>query len=131
MNIAYIGTKSHLIKIVGRDEIGKVMSFVQTMDTVALVISNTLFTYIFKYTIDSYPGTVYQTAALLTLIPINVLMWIDLFTKRPLGDSDADDNIKNMDHKQMEHYRDRNDNGDISDYQHEDYDNNNKIVIKL
>ena len=115
----------------GRDEIGKVMSFVLVMDTLALVIANTLFTYIFKYTIDTYSGTVYQTAALLTLIPIYILMWIDLFTKPSLDDRDAEDDKKKKDHEQMIRYKDRNDNADISDCPGEDYDNINKIVIKL
>jgi PCFT/HCP family folate transporter-like MFS transporter 1/3 len=74
-------------KIVERDEIGKIFSFIAALDTIAPMFSATIFTYIFKYTMDSYPGTVYQLTALLILFPIFTMMWIDLFTERPLIDS--------------------------------------------
>ena len=89
--IASIGTRSYMVKIVGRDEIGKVMSFVSTLDQIVPVISSTMFTYIFKYTIETYPGTIFEVTALLTLIPINIMMWIDLFTERPLGERKVDE----------------------------------------
>ena len=82
--VASIGTRSHLTKIVGRDEIGKVLSFMSALDTLAPMVSSTFFAYLFKYTIDTYPGTVYQVTAFLVLIPIYVLMWIDIYTERPL-----------------------------------------------
>ena len=62
MAIAGIGgtglvcSKSHLSKIVDRDEMGKVMSFLSTLETISPMIFTTVFTYIFKYTIDTYPG---------------------------------------------------------------------------
>ena len=82
--VASIGTRSHLTKIVGRDEIGKVLSFISALDTLTPMIASTFFAYLFKYTIDTYPGTVYQVTAFLVLIPIYVLMWIDIYTERPL-----------------------------------------------
>ena len=84
-----IGTRSHLTKIVGRDEIGKVMSFMSALDTLAPMISSTVFTYIFKYTINTYPGAVYLVTAFLILVPIYVMMWIDLYTERPLYEGEG------------------------------------------
>ncbi|XP_054152845.1 solute carrier family 46 member 3-like [Oppia nitens] len=81
--IASIGCRSHLTKIVGRHEIGKVLSFMQALDTIAPVISTTALTYMFRYTMDDYPGIVYQLISGLILIPICVMIWIDLFTDRP------------------------------------------------
>ena len=84
--IASIGTRSLISKLVDRDEMGKVMSFLSILDTVAPVISTTAFAYIFKYTIDSYPGAVYLLIAGFILVPIWVTMWIDLFKEPPVVD---------------------------------------------
>lgn len=82
--IALIGSRSYLTKIVGRDEIGRLMSFMSAMDTLVPMVSSSIFTFIFNYTIDKYPGTVYQLTAFLILIPILSMMWIDLYTERPV-----------------------------------------------
>jgi len=89
--VSSIGTRSHMSKIVGRNEIGKVFSFMTALDTVAPMISSTIFTYIFKHTMDSYPGTVYQLTAFLIFFPIFIMMWIDLFTERPKTDDKKGD----------------------------------------
>src|SRR6185437_12706617 len=82
-SIASIGARSHLTKIVGRDEIGKVLSFASAMDTLAPLFASPLFAYVFIYTQDTYPGTAFQMTAGLALINIYLMMWIDLFTERP------------------------------------------------
>ena len=82
--VAHIGSRSHLTKIVDRNEIGKVLSFMLALDTLAPMISSTLLAYIFKYTIDTYPGAVYEVIAFLLFIPIFIMIWIDLFTQPPL-----------------------------------------------
>ena len=82
--MAKICTKSHIAKIVSRDEMGKVMSFMLSLETLTPLLFTTVFAYIFKYTIDSYPGAVFQVIAGLLFIPILVMMWIDLFTQPSL-----------------------------------------------
>lgn len=73
-------------KVIDRNEVGKVFSLMTALDTTAPMFSSTLYTFVFKYTIDSYPGTVFQMTALLMFIPIMIVMWIDLFTVRPIDE---------------------------------------------
>ena len=107
--VAHIGSRSHLTKIVDRNEIGKVLSFMLALDTLAPMISSTLLAYIFKYTIDTYPGTVYEVIAFLLFIPIFIMIWIDLFTQPPLVEEhphkkglDENENDKNYQGKDYE-----------------------------
>ncbi len=105
--VSSVGTRSHMSKIVGRDEIGKIFSFIAALDTIGPMFSSTIFTFIFKYTMDSYPGTVYQFTAFLILFPIFTMMWIDIFTERPLIDSKKRneremENTNNIDKKNAE-----------------------------
>ena len=79
-----LGAKAHATKIVERDEMGKIVSFMSLMDTLAPVLTSTLFAYIFSYTIDTYPGATYQITATLILLPLIGMMWIDLYTERPV-----------------------------------------------
>ena len=93
-----IGARSYVTKIVGKDEIGKIMSFMTALNTLSPVLSSTISVLIFKYTIDSYPGTVFQFIAFLCLIPVYVMIWIDLSFGVPLEDRsdthEANDNEK-------------------------------------
>ena len=68
--LSLIGARSHLTKIVEKDEIGKAMSFMSVLDTLAPLFSMSIFPLIFKYTIDTYPGLVYHLTAFLILIAI-------------------------------------------------------------
>ena len=79
-----IGARSYMTKIVGKDEIGKIMSFMTALSTCAPILSSTLSVLIFKYTIDTYPGTVFQFIAFLCLLAVYIMMWIDLFIAVPL-----------------------------------------------
>ena len=83
-SLAYVGTKSHMTKIVKRDELGKAVSMMTVIDTLAPMLVNPILVLIFNHTLDKYPGTVYQVIALLVLIPIVICMWIHIFTERPL-----------------------------------------------
>ena len=107
---AVIGIRSHLAKVVDRDEIGKIMSFMAALDTLAPVISTTLFTIIFKYTIDTWPGTVYLVISVLVTFPIFSMMWIDLYTEpliyeeeEGLSKNNYDENIQNHQERLKEH----------------------------
>jgi len=73
-------------KIIDKNEIGKVFSLMTALDTTAPMIASTLYTFVYKYTINSYPAATFQMTALLMFIPILILMWIDLFTVRPIDD---------------------------------------------
>ena len=93
--LASIGSKSFMTKIVDRDELGKVNSFMTTVDSLLPMIGTVVYTYIFKYTIDSYPGLVYQITAMTIILPILLLIWLDLYTEPPV----LEGHEKNNNHK--------------------------------
>ena len=79
------------------------------IDTLAPVISTTLFTVIFKYTIDSWPGTVYLVICAMITFPILSMMWIDLYTNPHIIEEEdiiskttCDENIRNDQEKMKE-----------------------------
>lgn len=80
--MASICTRSHIAKIVDRNEQGKMMGVMAIMDTISPVIATTIFSQIFKVTVSSSPGTVYHVIAGLILIPIAVMTWIFFRTER-------------------------------------------------
>lgn len=80
--MASICTRSHIAKIVDRNEQGKMMGVMAIMDTISPVVATTIFSQIFKATVENYPGTVYYVIAGLILIPISVMTWIFLRTER-------------------------------------------------
>lgn len=84
--MASICTRSHVAKIVDRNEQGKMMGVMAIMDTISPVIATTIFSQIFKHTVNSYPGTVYHVIAGLIVIPILVMTWISFRTERQIVD---------------------------------------------
>ncbi len=53
------------------------------LETLAPFLANFIFTYLFKYTMNSYPSAIYQLLSALGLISVCILIWIDLCCKRP------------------------------------------------
>ena len=96
-SLSVVGTKTHISKIVQKEELGKVMSLMTALDTLVPMFTNPILVLIFNHTLDTYPGTVYQVIALLLLIPILVMMWIDIYTKRPLVDGEGSQLKQNVD----------------------------------
>ena len=95
-----------MTKIVDRDELGKAVSMMTAIDTLAPMLINPILVLIFTHTLDKYPGTVFQVIALMALIPILICIWIDIFTERPLDEAmDSNDNNHNLDanKKDLEH----------------------------
>lgn len=72
-----IGMRSKLSKIVNKDELGKVFSLVSTFETIAPTISSIIYTTIFSFSINVYPGLVFHFSVLFLIIPIISMMWID------------------------------------------------------
>ena len=96
-SLSVVGTKTHISKIVEKDELGKVMSLMSALDTLALMMTMPVMALIFTHTIDTYPGNVYQVIALLVLIAILVMMWIDIYTERPLVEGEGIPNKHTVD----------------------------------
>ena len=82
-NIAPIGLKSYLSKIVDPLELGKVFALMSIIDMTSPIIASSLFAYLFKSTIESFPSLCFLVLAALSLIPILVAMWIDINFLKP------------------------------------------------
>ena len=76
-SVITIGMRSKLSKIVNKDELGKVFSLVSTFETTAPTISSLIYTTIFSFSINFYPGLVFHFSALFLIIPFVSMMWID------------------------------------------------------
>ena len=76
-SVVTIGMRSKLSKIVNKDELGKVFSLVSTFETIAPTISSLIYTFIFSFSINIYPGLVFHFSALFLIIPIVSMMWIN------------------------------------------------------
>ena len=97
---AKICSKSHISKIVDRNEMGKIMSFLSTFDTLIPLLFTTTSAYIFTNTMDSYPGTIYLVISAIIIMPICVLTWIKLCTKRP-DNNDTNNKHGNIEMKEI------------------------------
>lgn len=58
---------------------GKVFGFIEAVDTLAPLMASTAYTKVFTYTMNTFPGLIFQIMAGLMIIPIISLIWIDLF----------------------------------------------------
>jgi hypothetical protein len=65
-------------KIVVRNELGQVFTVMAVVDASAPIIASSLFTILFKVTIDKIPRTCFLVLASMSLIPIIIAMGIDI-----------------------------------------------------
>jgi MFS-type transporter involved in bile tolerance (Atg22 family) len=91
-HISAIGLKSYLSKIVDQSELGKVFSLMSVLDATAPIIASSLFAYIFKCTIDAFPGLCFLILGTISLIPIWVAMWIDIYFLKSRNDTKKSNN---------------------------------------
>lgn len=75
-NMSSIGVRSYLTTIVDKSETGRVFSFMSAVDSIAPMLASTIFTMIFRETIDSYLGLAFHVIAALQLLPLLVMIWI-------------------------------------------------------
>lgn len=78
--------RSHMAKIVDRDEQGKMMAITAIADTISPVIATTLLAQIFRITVEEYPGTVFNVIAGVIFIPFCSMIWIFFCTERQAVD---------------------------------------------
>jgi PCFT/HCP family thymic stromal cotransporter-like MFS transporter 2 len=76
-SFASIGFKTYMAKIVIRNEFGQVFTLMAVVDASAPIIASSLFTILFKVTIDKFPGTCFLVFAFMSLIPI-IIASIDI-----------------------------------------------------
>ena len=76
--------RSHLSKIVGKDEYGKVFGLVAVIDCTAPLVANFVFVVIFTATVDTFPGASFDAMAILLIVPLSFFMYIDLFCRKTI-----------------------------------------------
>jgi MFS-type transporter involved in bile tolerance (Atg22 family) len=91
-HISAIGLKSYLSKIVDHSELGKVFTLMAVLEATAPIIASSLFAYIFKCTIDAYPGLCFLILGAISLMPIWVAMWIDISFLKSRNDTKKSNN---------------------------------------
>ncbi|XP_064477645.1 uncharacterized protein LOC135391336 [Ornithodoros turicata] len=68
-----VGIRTHLSKIVEGHEIGKVFSFFACFESILPIAGEVVFTKIFQWSLDFFPGMVYLTAAALSFCAVLLL----------------------------------------------------------
>jgi PCFT/HCP family folate transporter-like MFS transporter 1/3 len=91
-SVTSVGIRSHFSKIVEHKELGKVFSLMSAIDSVAPLIASSLFTTVFRATMDTMPGLSFIVTGSLLLIPFMIMMWIDIYTVIPNFDNKKADN---------------------------------------
>ncbi|KAH8029612.1 hypothetical protein HPB51_002065 [Rhipicephalus microplus] len=74
--LGQVGVRTHLSKLVGQEEIGKVFSFLATFDAVAPVLGEILITSLFNWSIGFFPGLPYLVAAGITFISAGLIGYV-------------------------------------------------------
>jgi PCFT/HCP family folate transporter-like MFS transporter 1/3 len=75
-----IAIRSKLSKLVTKDELGKVFSLLATLESITPLIASLFFTYLFKWSLNFFPGLTFEVCAALMIIPLLSMIWIDLKT---------------------------------------------------
>lgn len=74
--LAKAGIRTHLSKIVGKDEMGKVFAFVSSFDSVVPLAADVLLTWLFNVSITFLPGLPYLAAAVIAGIAIGLMGYV-------------------------------------------------------
>ncbi|CAL4145125.1 unnamed protein product, partial [Meganyctiphanes norvegica] len=73
--------RSALSKTVGSEEVAAVFAVVSLAESLVPLLDNPVFTGIYYYTVDSFPGTVFAMAAVLACIGACIDTWV--YTRYP------------------------------------------------
>lgn len=74
--LGQVGVRTHLSKLVGQDEVGKVFSFLASFDAVVPVLGEVLITSLFNWSIGFLPGLPYLVAAVITVISAGLIAYV-------------------------------------------------------
>lgn len=74
--LGQVGVRTHLSKLVGQDEVGKVFSFLASFDAVVPVLGEILITSLFNWSIGFFPGLPYLVAAGITFISAGLIAYV-------------------------------------------------------
>ena len=75
--LAFVGTKSHFYTVISFNDFGKIFTMINVIDSLAPILSSTMFAALFKSTIDLEPGACYFVAAFFAYIAIIFCMITD------------------------------------------------------
>ena len=78
-----IGVRTYISKIVPSNELGKVFTLLSVIDSTTPMLASAVLTYVFRLTIDWFPGTSFVLCAILLLIGCLALIWIKMKTQMP------------------------------------------------
>jgi hypothetical protein len=98
--ITNVGMRSHLSRIVDKDELGKVFSLIASLDATAPLLASVFFTLIFTQTLDFFPGAVFEATAVMLFVPLFVMIWIDINYNNNNNSDNVDSNRINGERKQ-------------------------------
>ncbi|KAH7971157.1 hypothetical protein HPB49_019701 [Dermacentor silvarum] len=74
--LGQVGVRTHLSKLVGQDEVGKVFSFLASFDAVVPVLGEVLITSLFNWSLNFLPGLPYLVAAGITCIAAGLIAYV-------------------------------------------------------
>ncbi|XP_037556051.1 proton-coupled folate transporter isoform X1 [Dermacentor silvarum] len=74
--LAKAGIRTHLSKLVGDNEVGKVFAFLSSLDTLVPLAANVLLTWLFNVSITFMPGLPYLATAGITGIAIGLMGYV-------------------------------------------------------
>ncbi|XP_075527883.1 putative peptidoglycan muropeptide transporter SLC46 isoform X2 [Dermacentor variabilis] len=80
--LAKAGIRTHLSKLVGNNEVGKVFAFLSSFDTVVPLAADVLLTWLFNVSISFMPGLPYLAAAGITGIAVGLMGYVTKVHRR-------------------------------------------------
>ncbi|XP_065290192.2 probable peptidoglycan muropeptide transporter SLC46 [Dermacentor albipictus] len=80
--LAKAGIRTHLSKLVGNNEVGKVFAFLSSFDTVVPLAGDVLLTWLFNVSIAFMPGLPYLAAAGITGIAVGLMGYVTKVHRR-------------------------------------------------
>ena len=81
--VTSIGVRTYISKIVPPNELGKIFTVLSVIDSTAPMLASAVLTYVFKLTIDWFPGTSFVLNAVLLLVGCLAIIWIKIRTQMP------------------------------------------------
>ncbi|XP_054706593.1 proton-coupled folate transporter-like [Uloborus diversus] len=82
--------RSRISKIVSKDDIGKIFSFLSMVESVLPSLATAAVSQIFNASLDFFPGLVYVILGAISLISVGVFLWI---TRLPKADYDEKEDV--------------------------------------
>ncbi|CAG2163229.1 unnamed protein product [Oppiella nova] len=73
-----VAIRSKMSKLVKKEELGKVFSLLSTLESVSPLLASLVFTFIFEWSLDFFPGLTYEVSAALMIVPLIAMVWIDV-----------------------------------------------------